>query len=131
MKQKKKKKKRQSLYFWKVIVVVDEVDGHSSLSCYENSSNLLLLRLPYPPPPAPPLPPPLSSQSPSPSYYSISPFLASIFKFFFISSGLDYFLISGRTNARVSEQLGSCQDNFGIRAPVGMAFGKLWWFWIW
>ncbi|KAF7405367.1 hypothetical protein HZH66_004273 [Vespula vulgaris] len=38
----------------------DEVDGHSSPNCCENSSNLLSSRLPYPPPPPPLLSPLLS-----------------------------------------------------------------------
>ncbi|KAL2739404.1 hypothetical protein V1477_010793, partial [Vespula maculifrons] len=85
----------------------DEVDGHSSPNCCENSSNLLSSRLPYPPPP-----PPL-----------LSPLLSEYIQLLLYFEWTRLFSHFGRT-FRVSDQLGSCQDNFGIRAPVGMAWER-------
>ncbi|KAF7410347.1 hypothetical protein HZH68_004728 [Vespula germanica] len=89
----------------------DEVDGHSSPNCCENSSNLLSSRLPYPPP-LPPSPPPL-----------LSPLLSEYIQLLLYFEWTRLFSHFGRT-FRVSDQLGSCQDNFGIRAPVGMAWER-------
>nr|KAF7432279.1 hypothetical protein H0235_005203 [Vespula pensylvanica] len=95
----------------KDVIVVDEVDGHSSPNCCEKSSNLLSSRLPYPPP-LPPSPPPL-----------LSPLLSEYIQLLLYFEWTRLFSHFGRT-FRVSDQLGSCQDNFGIRAPVGMAWER-------